>query len=63
MTHEDDKLIEAFIKRLSAFWSRETEECPRYGQHVERPEQVERSMHAQPCECRQGQGFVPDAWR
>jgi hypothetical protein len=62
MADETDKLITEFIKRLSTFWSRETEECPHCGQHAERLVQVERSVYARPCGYRQGQGFVPGAW-
>jgi hypothetical protein len=60
---QTDNAITSFIRKLNILLSRESEECPHCGAHVEALEQVGRSVYAFPCGCRQGQGNVPEVWK
>lgn len=51
------------IKALNAFMTRESEACLECGAHVDMLEKVGRCTYARPCNHRQFQGSVPDAWR
>ncbi len=58
-----DAVVISFIRKFNALSSRESEECLHCGAHVEMLEQVGRSVYARPCECKQFQGNVPEAWK
>ncbi len=58
-----NQVVVAGLIRLAQFVSRESENCPQCGQHIDRVEQVGRCVYARPCGCRVFQGRVPDAWK
>jgi hypothetical protein len=60
---QTDNAVTSFICKLNTLLSRESEQCPYCGAHVEALEQVGRSVYAFPCGCRQGQGNVPEVWK
>jgi hypothetical protein len=55
--------IAAFLNKMAALMSRESEDCCQCGKHVERMEKVGRCVYARPCNCRLWQGKVPQAWK
>jgi hypothetical protein len=60
---EDERAINEFMKKADALWTRESEECPHCGKHVEGMHQTGRCVYAEPCGCRQGQGKLHSAWK
>jgi hypothetical protein len=60
---EEDRKVEEFLSKMTAFESRTTEACPHCGQHVDALEQVGRCVYSRPCGCRQWQGRVPAVWK
>lgn len=59
---ERNRAVNDYLTALSKFESRETENCPHCGKHVDSLRQVSRCVYGS-CGCRMWQGRVPDAWK
>lgn len=59
---EDERQINDMMRKMDALWTRESEECPQCGKHVEEMHQVGRCVYAS-CGCRQGQGRLHANWK
>jgi hypothetical protein len=57
------EIARKFLLGITAFEGRETEDCPRCGNHVDSLEEIGRCVYARPCNCRLWQGGVPDVWK
>lgn len=59
---ETERQMQAAIKNLFAFQSRESDTCPHCGKQVTALRQVGRCVYTS-CGCRLWQGTVPKAWQ
>lgn len=59
---EEERQVTEALKKYEALWTRESEDCPQCGAHVDAMEQVGRCVYSRPCNCRQGQGRLHAAW-